>query len=194
MATDASDAASRNRTPKKGGGQRSTKRRPYRFDPNVARTIVRYLTSGAFIETAAAAAGISRSTLYEWLRRGREAGRGPFWEFSMDVEKALATSEINMCRRIQRAAQDGQWQAAAWPLERKFPERWRRRDSIEHTGPGGAPLQTKEITTAMEMTTGEKRARLAELLRRFASQEAAADPRESAAGAADREQDGKPGA
>jgi hypothetical protein len=34
------------------------------------------------------------------------------------------------------------WTAAAWILERRQPDRWGRRERIEHSGPGGKPIET----------------------------------------------------
>ena len=44
--------------------------------------------------------------------------------------------------RIVQAAQNGRWQAAAWWLERKHPERWAQHTKIkaELSGPDGAPI------------------------------------------------------
>lgn len=108
-----------------------------KFNAETASTIITFIRGGAFAETAAAAAGISKSTLYEWLRRGRRRGRGPMFQFAEETETAHAQSEVNAIGIIGKAAAAGAWQAAAWHLERKYPERWGRRDQIEHTGPGG---------------------------------------------------------
>jgi len=81
---------------------------------------------GAYIETAAAYAGINKSTLYDWMKRGARAKSGKYKEFSNAIEKALAESEMRDLAVIAKASQEN-WQAAAWRLERKFPDRWGRR-------------------------------------------------------------------
>jgi len=45
--------------------------------------------------------------------------------------------------RIQKAGQEGVWQASAWFLERSFPERWAKRDTarVELVGEGGGPVR-----------------------------------------------------
>lgn len=160
---------------------------PYKFDPTRADTIIQFLRAGAFIETAAAAAGISKQTLYNWLERGlREHAKSdnpPLAAWAAEAMKAQALSEVAMVSVVGKAAQMGVWQAAAWHLERKFPERWGRRESVEHTGPGGGPLTTKDLTK--HMTSGEKRARMAELLTKFQERQAADRARQAAADEAD---------
>ena len=49
------------------------------------------------------------------------------------------------------------WQAAAWRLERKNPDKWGQRNFVkaEHSGPNGAPIQT-ETTDTTGMTDIEK--------------------------------------
>ena len=56
------------------------------------------------------------------------------WRFWRDVKKAEAEAEAAAVLQIRKAANEGTWQAAAWYLERKFKDRWSRRDSIDHTG------------------------------------------------------------
>lgn len=46
--------------------------RPTKFRGALAAQIVRNLHNGAYLETAAAAAGIHRDTLHDWLRAGRQ--------------------------------------------------------------------------------------------------------------------------
>ncbi|HXF72327.1 MAG TPA: hypothetical protein VNO79_06935 [Actinomycetota bacterium] len=71
------------------------------------------------------------------LLLGEEAA---FLEFRDAVERALVEAEVADVALIERAAQEGHWQAAAWRLERMFPDRWGRR-RIEHTGEDGGPIR-----------------------------------------------------
>lgn len=120
--------------------------RPTKLNFDTHNKIITAIRAGNYIETAAAYAGVNKSTLYEWLKRGeREKQRvaknpryrirkseKPYVEFSNAVEKALAEAEIRDVAIIAKAAEE-QWQAAAWRLERKFPDRWGRK-VIEHKG------------------------------------------------------------
>ncbi len=84
----------------------------------------------------AASLGISRATFYEWLKRGaRERRRlaqprakakdaeAIYVAFLDTYKKALARLEKNDLVTIGVASK-GYWQAAAWRLERRFPETW----------------------------------------------------------------------
>lgn len=139
--------------------------RPTKLNSEIQNKIVTAIRAGNYIETAAAYAGISKSTLYDWLRRGeREKQRveknpryrirkseKPYVEFSDAVEKALAEAEIRDVAIIAKAAEE-HWQAAAWRLERKFPERWGRKDRHEITGRDGGPI---EVEAAREKLASE---------------------------------------
>ena len=46
--------------------------------------------------------------------------------FRQDVEKARAEAEVEAVSMVKMAARNGTWQAAAWYLERSFPQRWSR--------------------------------------------------------------------
>jgi len=122
--------------------------RPTKLNFDTHNKIITAIRAGNYIETAAAYAEINKSTLYDWLKRGeREKQRvaknprykirkseKPYVEFSNAVEKALAEAEIRDVAIIAKAAEE-QWQAAAWRLERKFPDRWGRRVlDVEHKG------------------------------------------------------------
>lgn len=109
---------------------------PTKLNPQIHDKIVAFVRAGSYVETAASASGISKNTFYDWLRRGAAQDKGIYRDFSDAVEKALAESEIVDVDRIGKAAKDGQWQAAAWRLERRFPDRWGRSDRyrLEHSG------------------------------------------------------------
>lgn len=121
--------------------------RPPKISLEVAGTIIVAVARGNYIETAALTAGIDKVTLYEWLKKGKRAGHGQYFEFSNALQKALGFAELRDLEVIDHAAQNGQWQASAWKLERKFPKRWGRREMLEHSGPDGVPVQVEQRHT-----------------------------------------------
>ena len=103
------------------------------LNPDLQTRIVTYIQAGAYVETAAAAAGICKDTFYDWLKRGA-AYEAPFKCFSDAVQKAAAEAEVRDLAVIDKAARNGTWQAAAWKLERRNPKAWGRRTVIERPG------------------------------------------------------------
>jgi transposase-like protein len=119
--------------------------RPSKLTPEVSQRIVQAIRAGNYIETAAAYAGINKTTLYDWLKQGareldrvqaksgrriREKAR-KYVDFSNSVKKALAEAEVSDVAQISLAVRAGNWQAAAWRLERKHFERWGRKQYVE---------------------------------------------------------------
>jgi len=120
-------SAKRKAAPKGGGkGKPGRPPGPTKMTPEVVAACVQAMKAGAYIETASSYAGITRETLYEWLRKGAAEEAGPYRDFSDTIKKALADSELRDLSLIAKAANE-QWQAAAWRLERRYPERWGRR-------------------------------------------------------------------
>ena len=99
--------------------------RPTKLTPEVQERIVAVLRSGAYVEQAAEAAGIGRSTFDDWIRRGDSdaAKDKPFRDLRDAVEQARAEAEARHVALIARASSKS-WQAAAWLLERQYPNRW----------------------------------------------------------------------
>jgi transposase len=99
--------------------------RPTKLTPDVAACICRMLRRGLYIETAVAFAGISRSTFYSWMERAAKGDCGLYVDFLEKVQSAMAHAEMRDLAVIDAAAKT-QWRAAAWRLERRFPDRWGR--------------------------------------------------------------------
>lgn len=88
-------------------------------------------------------AGISEATLYRWLEQSRAKGATKeLREFRESFERSEAEAETLHVARITQAANNGRWQAAAWWLERKHPERWAQQTKIkaELSGPNGTAI------------------------------------------------------
>lgn len=94
-----------------------------KFSDETKTKILQAMRMGLFAEQAASLAGIGQSTLDDWLRDGRD-GREHYASFVAEFERAKAIGEQVSVAQIQKAAGAGQWQAAAWILERRHPKRW----------------------------------------------------------------------
>lgn len=92
------------------------------------------LSSGCNLEQAAEASGVTRRVIQKWLATGREAetlegGGGKITvkqrqclDLLLAEKRARAEFRVKALASIQKAALGGTWQAAAWLLERTFPE------------------------------------------------------------------------
>lgn len=121
--------------------------RPTKLTEEVKGRIVTAIKAGSYVETAAAFAGVGKSTFYDWLKKGATAKSGIFRELSLEIEQALAHADVRDIGIIAKAAQKGIWQAAAWRLERKHPDQWGRRQVIQ-VGNGDHMMKTTEIDLA----------------------------------------------
>ena len=114
--------------------------RPGKLTPEVQQRIVQAVASGNYLETAAAYGGITYTTFNNWMHRGEERKGENYVAFFEAVKKAEADAEVLRVARISKAANEGNWQADAWYLERRYPNRWGKRVS-EVSGPDGGDLR-----------------------------------------------------
>lgn len=122
-------------------------------------TIAQAIRVGAYVETAVALAGVSKDSFYRWLRQAESDNSTLLTvKLSDAVKKALAESEKRDLDVIDKAAQEGEWTAAAWRLERKFPNKWGRQSKVqlEHTGMDGGPIEIQSMTEDEMETRIEK--------------------------------------
>ena len=107
--------------------------RPTKLTPEVHEAIVDGINAGLTFRLSCARAGVTPATFYNWLEKGKVAQSGALMEFFNAVERALRLiSQITL-----QAPAD--WRAAAFILERRFPDDYGRR--AELTGKAGGPVQ-----------------------------------------------------
>jgi hypothetical protein len=111
--------------------------RKLKLTPVFIKEAEKLLKAGNYANTVADYLNISESTWYEWLKLGEKAQSGIYRDFWETIKKATAIAEVGAVSGILQAAQDGNWQAFAWFLERKFPNRWGRKDRNEMPDPQG---------------------------------------------------------
>lgn len=110
--------------------------RPTKYTPATVKRIVDAIRVGATFEMACAYGGISHETFCEWRRK--------YPEFLEAVKAAEGAGVVTWLAVIEQAAKDGAWQAAAWKLERKYPQQYGRRviNSFEDITPDKIPDMT----------------------------------------------------
>ena len=90
------------------------------LDQTKKDVIAALLAVGCSRWTAARYVGCSRSTIANAARRDPE--------FDAQLRQAKAQAEVGLLKNIRAAAQKEQhWRAAAWALERRYPEKYARR-------------------------------------------------------------------
>jgi hypothetical protein len=97
--------------------------RPTKLTADVQQDLVYALTEGASIEHACDYAGINPDTYYDWMKRGT-AGEAGFAEFSESVTRARGRGVVHDLRTISDAVQAGNWKAAAWRLQHRYPQEY----------------------------------------------------------------------
>jgi hypothetical protein len=112
--------------------------RPTKRTPERQTAILNSLRLGNTRRAAAAFAEIDPATMWRWCEDDAT--------FRNAVEKAEADAETRFLGNIAKAAADGTWTAAAWWLERRRHEDYRKREGVELTGLDGGPIETADRT------------------------------------------------
>ncbi len=124
--------------------------RPLTLDAALSTELASLLRRGLTQTDACLVAGVPRSTFYDWLSRGKDLWEthGPdglvppetvakltveelvLLDFSDAIAGARAVGKHDALVAIRSGMTDD-WRAAAWFLERSFPDEFGRRDRIE---------------------------------------------------------------
>ena len=147
--------------------------RPTKCTPELTKQFAEYMAAGLYLEDAAGLCHITERTAYRWFEWGRDAleeadnyldavtdEKYPYAAFCHAVRAAEAAALARNLALVQRGAQDrdmplgangkpmlaGDWRAAAEFLKMRKPDTWgNRKQTTEHTGPGGGPVQVSWI-------------------------------------------------
>lgn len=117
-----------------------------KLTPDVQDRIVAALRGGAPLADCAAYAGISRGTLHEWMRLGREIdAQEPFLGFMEACDQAVGTWVVGSSAKLTQLGNDGDSRALMFMLERRRPDEFGRRQVVEHGNADGQPFRVQAI-------------------------------------------------
>lgn len=130
------------------------KGRTTKLTKGMIEAVCHCIEQGVTQERTAEYVGVSESTFYRWIDRGKVAKSGIYKSFWENLQKAHAACEVKLVEQVQAAAKGGEitvetrinrdadgnvtssttiekqasksWQAAMTLLERRWPERWGR--------------------------------------------------------------------
>jgi hypothetical protein len=105
---------------------------------------------GRFRKHCAQQCGLSPAVLDRWLSEGREAPGGRYGNLATRFDAAVAESAGELAAVVKGAAttkgNSGDWRAAAWLLERRFPLFYGARAEVvaDHDDVSATPTATDE--------------------------------------------------
>ena len=94
--------------------------RPTKLTPDTQTRFIAAIKLGLTYELAASYAGTDVRTFYAWMKRGAEEEEGIYSQFYHAVKQSEGHAAASCMARIVKAAEGGQWQSAAWIMERRF--------------------------------------------------------------------------
>jgi hypothetical protein len=92
------------------------------------KKLIDSLRSGNYRIDACRAAGIHYNTLLAWEKKGESQKSGEYVEFLEALRSVEAEAVVSKVDIIHGASMNGDWRAAAWYLEHKYPNNWARLD------------------------------------------------------------------
>jgi len=116
--------------------------RPTKYTPEAVKKITDAIQLGATHELACKYAGISEDSLARWQAR--------YADFAAAIKEAEGSGAVGWLLRIEAAAKNGSWQAAAWKLERRYPEQYGRTVS-DHRHKFDKQAQVAAIAAALNL-------------------------------------------
>lgn len=130
---------------------------PHKLNKTVCDKICEGVLKGNYITTVCKSVGISPKTYYYWKKKG-EQGIEPYKTFYERVTEAEAQAEMDILNVIYTNAIDqGNWVSSAWILERKYPQRFGKREQMALATDNNFELKISSAKSPYELGEEEKK-------------------------------------
>jgi hypothetical protein len=106
--------------------------------------IVALVGAGTCPQVAAAAVGVNYGTFRKWVERGGLQPGSREGRFVRALAEAEALLETLLVQQVVAQAKADAKMALQY-LERRHPDRWRKATMLEHTAPGGGPVEHRIV-------------------------------------------------
>ncbi len=118
--------------------------RPSKLTSEVKARLVQAIEAGNYYEAACGYAGITYTTFRNWMIKGENAKSGKYREFFEAITRAETVAEVRMVAQWQQHMPED-YRAIRDFLERRFPDRWGRKDKLQQeiSGPNGQPVEVE---------------------------------------------------
>ena len=146
------------------------KGRPTKFTKERKERIIKAIAAGCTYEMAADYAGISRTTLWGWLRKGEDPKQKSYCTFLNDVKSAeIEGAMVHLGTITAASAKD--WKASAWMLERRHGYSKDRPQQTQEEPPQDIPENTLELLReqAVDLKRGMAKAESSESWQAYAA-------------------------
>ncbi len=110
------------------------------FSPEVCQRIVHHIRLGNPIGAGADSAGVPRSTVRDWIKRGKREASGPYREFADSVRKARSDFAIRTNLLLNKAANAGSVSAAKY-----LHQIAARREPIQRSDEDDVPFEIPDL-------------------------------------------------
>ena len=130
---------------------------PRKLTRVVCDKICEGVLKGNYITTVCKSVGIHPQTYYSWKKKG-EQGLEPYKEFYERVTECEAQAEMDILNVIYTNAIDqGNWLSSAWILERKYPNRFGKREQMALATDNNFELKISSAKSPYELGEEEKK-------------------------------------
>jgi succinate dehydrogenase flavin-adding protein (antitoxin of CptAB toxin-antitoxin module) len=123
---------------------------------------------GCTRKLAAQYGGIAQDTFNRWIRRGLREEDGKFRDFVNAINEAETKACLGALATILECAEDGNWKAAAWLLDRRYPDSYSRKASLalsKGDAGGGVKVAMEQLfELAQETLSDEEQGQLESIL------------------------------
>lgn len=101
-----------------------------KLSKEVVKRAVQLKKGGALNKDIAAAIGVAEATFSRWINNPKTDLQR---QLGQELKKAEADYKNALLAVIAKASRERDWKAAAWLLERKYPQEYARTDRIQAT-------------------------------------------------------------
>jgi hypothetical protein len=134
--------------------------RPTKLTAEVEERLVDAISVGATYKDACACAGISYQTFLNWQKRAEREDDERFVGFLDRIKRAQGQAALVLLAQIKEAAKRD-WRAAAWSLERRYPDSYGRHPRAEPLSwEDATPRPASDVTPPSDKETFSKIARI----------------------------------